>query len=80
MRKVPTTIQLDQGDRDRLERLMAQWHLSLSGAVRKLIQDYPEDIISSHLTAALPAAPPEPLTPSPAKKTIFFSDPSDWEK
>lgn len=62
VKKVSTTIQLDQEARDRLEQLMAKWHLSLAGAVRRLI-------LESSTTSLTPTSLPTPEPPPPPEPT-----------
>ena len=65
MRKIPTTIQLDQIDRDRIELLMAQWGTTLSGTIRKVLDEYLKQVQTT---------PPEPVV-----KKKYVPDPSTWD-
>jgi hypothetical protein len=71
MRKISTTIQLDQEDRDRLEQLMAKWHLSLAGAVRRLILE--ASTTSPTPTAPPPLPEPAPPEPEPTQEELDFA-------
>jgi hypothetical protein len=44
MKKKPLLIQLDETDREKIERLAALWGLSLAGTMRRLVKEYKEDV------------------------------------
>jgi len=44
MKKKPLMIQLDDIEREKIERLGAIWGLSLAGTIRRLIREHKEDV------------------------------------
>lgn len=63
MRKQPLMVQLDDIDRDNIERLSELWDLSLSGTVRRLMREH-----SAYTTSA----PPPPPEPEPTPEELAF--------
>ncbi len=43
MRKKALPIQLDETEREKIEALAAEWGISLSGVIRRLIREYRND-------------------------------------
>jgi hypothetical protein len=44
MTKKTLPIQLDDVEREKIERLAVLWGLSLAGTIRRLIREYKEDV------------------------------------
>jgi hypothetical protein len=44
MKKKPLMIQLDDIEREKIERLGTVWGLSLAGTIRRLIREHKEDV------------------------------------
>jgi hypothetical protein len=44
MKKKPLLIQLDETDREKIERLSVVWGLSLAGTMRRLVKEYKENV------------------------------------
>jgi hypothetical protein len=44
MKKKPLLIQLDEIEREKVERLAVVWGLSLAGTIRRLIREQNEDV------------------------------------
>lgn len=44
MKKKPLLIQLDDIEREKIERLAVVWGLSLAGTIRRLIRERKEDV------------------------------------
>lgn len=44
MNKKPLMIQIEDIERDKIERLATLWGLSLAGTIRRLIREYKEDV------------------------------------
>jgi hypothetical protein len=42
MKKKPLPAQFDEVERQKLERLAAQWGISLSGTIRRIVREHPE--------------------------------------
>lgn len=43
MKKKALPIQLDETEREKIEALAAEWGISLSGVIRRLIREYKND-------------------------------------
>jgi hypothetical protein len=44
MNKKPLMIQIEDIEREKIERLAIIWGLSLAGTIRRLIREYKEDV------------------------------------